>query len=99
MQEYMDRFGFGKKPPMDYPDGQMSSSGPRSRKGTILPMSSDQVDVGRTLQRRQRGFAGGLGLDLVALPLEQLAQQDRRVTVVLDDQDARGLGAHGTTTP
>ncbi len=48
MQEYMDRFGFGKLPPMDYPAKQMEISGPRSRKGTILPMSSDQVDVGRT---------------------------------------------------
>src|ERR1043165_4223030 len=28
MQEYMDRFGFGKKPPMDYPSDQMSTSGP-----------------------------------------------------------------------
>ena len=47
MQEYMDRFGFGRKPPMDYPDTQMVSSGPR-RKGKILPMTSDRVDVGRT---------------------------------------------------
>ncbi len=28
MQEYMDRFGFGQKPPMDYPADQMSTSGP-----------------------------------------------------------------------
>jgi penicillin-binding protein A len=47
MQEYMDRFGFGQKPPMDYPRDQMSTSGP-NRKGTILPMSSSRVDVGRT---------------------------------------------------
>jgi peptidoglycan glycosyltransferase len=47
MQEYMDRFGFGKKPPLDYPDDQMFSSGPR-RNNEILPMSSDRVDVGRT---------------------------------------------------
>jgi len=47
MQEYMDRFGFGSKPPLDYPDDQMSSSGPR-RHGKILPMSSSRVDVGRT---------------------------------------------------
>ena len=47
MQEYMDRFGFGKKPPMDYPRDQMEISGPR-RKGKILPMSSSRVDVGRT---------------------------------------------------
>jgi peptidoglycan glycosyltransferase len=47
MQEYMDRFGFGKKPPLDYPDVQMSSSGPR-RNGKILKMSNSRVDVGRT---------------------------------------------------
>ena len=47
MQEYMDRFGFGQKPPMDYPRNQMEISGPR-RKGKILPMSSGRVDVGRT---------------------------------------------------
>jgi peptidoglycan glycosyltransferase len=47
MQEYMDRFGFGKDPPMDYPAGQMEASGP-NRKGEILPMSSGRVDVGRT---------------------------------------------------
>ena len=47
MQEYMDRFGFGEDPPMDYPAGQMEPSGP-SRRGKIIPMSSDYVDVGRT---------------------------------------------------
>jgi peptidoglycan glycosyltransferase len=47
MQEYMDRFGFGKKPPMDYPADQISISGP-NRLGKILPMSSSRVDVGRT---------------------------------------------------
>jgi peptidoglycan glycosyltransferase len=47
MQEYMDRFGFGSKPPMDYPALQMSASGPR-RNNKILSMKSDRVDVGRT---------------------------------------------------
>jgi penicillin-binding protein A len=47
LQEYMDRFGFGEKPPMDYPEAQMETSGPR-RDGKILPMSSSRVDVGRT---------------------------------------------------
>jgi peptidoglycan glycosyltransferase len=47
MQEYMDRFGFGQKPPMDYPADQMSTSGP-NRKGKVIPMSSSRVDVGRT---------------------------------------------------
>ena len=47
MQEYMDRFGFGAKPPMDYPANQMSVSGP-TRRGQIISMSSSRVDVGRT---------------------------------------------------
>jgi peptidoglycan glycosyltransferase len=47
MQEYMDRFGFYEKPPMDYPAEQMEASGPR-RRGEIVPMSSQSVDVGRT---------------------------------------------------
>jgi peptidoglycan glycosyltransferase len=47
MQEYMDRFGFGEVPPMDYPADQMEVSGPR-RRGRIIPMSSRSVDVGRT---------------------------------------------------
>jgi peptidoglycan glycosyltransferase len=48
MQEYMDRFGFGEKPPMDYPDRQMVSSGPRARNGDLISMTSSRVDVGRT---------------------------------------------------
>jgi peptidoglycan glycosyltransferase len=47
MQEYMDRFGFGEDPPMDYPDDQMAASGSR-RNDRIIPMSSSRVDVGRT---------------------------------------------------
>jgi peptidoglycan glycosyltransferase len=49
MQEYMDRFGFGVKPPLDYPEEQMQSSGPRDTvKNELLPMTSGRVDVGRT---------------------------------------------------
>jgi len=47
MQEYMDRFGFGEDPPLDYPANQMEPSGP-TRKGEIIPMTSSRVDVGRT---------------------------------------------------
>jgi len=47
MQEYMDRFGFGEDPPMDYPAGQMQPSGSTLR-GKIIPMTSSRVDVGRT---------------------------------------------------
>ena len=43
---YMERFGFGQDPPLDYPDGQMSASGVRDAKGRILG-GNDGFDVGR----------------------------------------------------
>jgi penicillin-binding protein A len=60
MQRYMERFGFYAEPPLDYPDEQMSASGVRKR-GRLVPMTSDAVDVGRV--------AIGQG-DLFATPLQ-----------------------------
>jgi peptidoglycan glycosyltransferase len=47
MADYMKRFGFGSKPPMDFPAGQMSTSG-SYRKGKVISETSRFVDVGRT---------------------------------------------------
>jgi penicillin-binding protein A len=60
MQRYMQRFGFYAEPPMDYPDQQMTASGVR-KDGTLVPMTSPKVDVGRV--------AIGQG-DLFATPLQ-----------------------------
>jgi peptidoglycan glycosyltransferase len=46
MGEYMRRFGFYAKPPLDYPDSEKVSSGERLD-GRLLPVTSDRVDVGR----------------------------------------------------
>ncbi len=46
MQEYMERFGFYEKPELDYPEGQMLSSGVRKADG-LKPVTSDSVDLGR----------------------------------------------------
>ena len=46
MAEYMDRFGFGSDPELDYPDGQMLPSG-IYRNGKRIPATSRFVDVGR----------------------------------------------------
>jgi peptidoglycan glycosyltransferase len=46
MGEYMRRFGFYAKPPLDYPDSEMVASGERLD-GRLLPVTSPQVDVGR----------------------------------------------------
>jgi peptidoglycan glycosyltransferase len=47
LAEYMDRFGFGTDPPMDYPADQMEPSG-SYRKGHVISERSRFVDVGRT---------------------------------------------------
>ena len=47
MADYMRRFGFQAKPPMDYPANQMSASG-SYRKGELISVKSRFVDVGRT---------------------------------------------------
>ena len=60
MARYMNRFGFGHKPQLDYPASQMSSSG-EYRQGKILPPTSQRVDVGRL----------GIGQDkLEVIPLQ-----------------------------
>ncbi len=46
MADYMRRFGFYGKPPLDYPSEEMLASGERLN-GRLLPVTSDQVDVGR----------------------------------------------------
>jgi penicillin-binding protein A len=48
MSKYMKRFGFEKKPPLDYPAEQMLASGEYDLKtGNLLPVTSPRVDVGR----------------------------------------------------
>jgi peptidoglycan glycosyltransferase len=44
--QYMERYGFGEDPPMDYPDGQMIPSGVYVN-GKLLDASSKRVDIGR----------------------------------------------------
>jgi len=63
MQEYMERFGFYAKPPMDYPEDQMSASGVR-KGGRLVPVTRNVVDIGRV--------AIGQG-DLFATPLQMAA--------------------------
>jgi peptidoglycan glycosyltransferase len=46
MGDYMRRFGFYAKPPLDYPASEMVASGERLN-GRLLPVDSPQVDVGR----------------------------------------------------
>lgn len=47
MADYMRRFGFYARPPLDYPDDQMVASGERGPNGRLIPVTSPLVDVGR----------------------------------------------------
>jgi penicillin-binding protein A len=46
MQRYMDRFGFDHKPKLDYPVGEMSTSGSYEGNRLVAP-TSPKVDLGR----------------------------------------------------
>jgi peptidoglycan glycosyltransferase len=47
MAKYMERFGFDRKPPLDYPNNQKRASGEYSKGGRLLSLTSKRVDVGR----------------------------------------------------
>jgi peptidoglycan glycosyltransferase len=63
LARYMARFGFDKKPQLDYPAEQMSSSG-EYENGRLVPPTSSRVDVGRM----------GIGQDKLAVTPLQMAQ-------------------------
>jgi peptidoglycan glycosyltransferase len=52
MFKYMERFGFGQKPPLDYPPEQMEASGVFS--GGHLLGADDAIDVGRVAIGQER---------------------------------------------
>lgn len=62
MQRYMERFGFGRKPQLDYPAAEMSAAG-EYRNGALIPATSRFVDVGRM----------GIGQDKLQVPALQMA--------------------------
>ncbi|MCX6385277.1 MAG: penicillin-binding transpeptidase domain-containing protein [Solirubrobacterales bacterium] len=47
MAEYMKRYGFYAKPPLDYPANQRIASGERGANGELLSPTSNLIDVGR----------------------------------------------------
>jgi peptidoglycan glycosyltransferase len=63
LARYMRRFGFDRKPQLDYPAEEMSSSGEYSR-GRVVSPTSSQVDVGRM----------GIGQDKLEVTPLQMAE-------------------------
>jgi peptidoglycan glycosyltransferase len=62
--DYMDRFGFGEDPPLDYPDDQMLPSGVYEGGRTIT--DGDQIDIGRVAIGQERLLVTPLQMALVA---------------------------------
>ncbi len=64
LARYMDRFGFDRKPQLDYPAEEMSVSGEYLPNGRLLAPTSSEVDVGRM----------GIGQDKLAVTPLQMAE-------------------------
>lgn len=65
MADYMERFGFYRLPPLDYPDEQMIKSGLRSD-GRLVPVASPSVDVGRMAIGQERLLVTPIQMAMVA---------------------------------
>jgi peptidoglycan glycosyltransferase len=63
MRRYMERFGFDRKPHLDYPRDEMSAAGEYDQ-GRLIPATSRFVDVGRM----------GIGQDKLQVPPIQMAE-------------------------
>ncbi len=63
MRRYMERFGFDRKPELDYPGSEMSAAGAYYN-GHLVPPTSRRVDIGRL----------GIGQSLLQVPALQMAE-------------------------
>jgi peptidoglycan glycosyltransferase len=88
---YMERFGFDRKPELDYPAGEMSSSGEYSGERLVAPTSA-QVDVGRM----------GIGQDKLAVTALQMSEVAAAVanrgTLMAPHMTSRVVDSEGRTT-
>jgi peptidoglycan glycosyltransferase len=87
---YMERFGFDRKPQLDYPAGEMSASGEHSGE-RVIPPTSPLVDVGRL----------GIGQDKLAVTPLQMAEVAAAVanhgTLMVPHLTRRIVDAEGST--
>lgn len=87
---YMERFGFGKDPDLDYPDRQMNPSGVYSSKGRLLRPSSSDVDIGRVAIGQERLQVTPLQMAEVAATVANDGVLMRpRLTEKIVDRDGR----------
>jgi peptidoglycan glycosyltransferase len=90
MARYMERFGFDRKPELDYPAREMSASGEHSGE-RIIPPTSESVDVGRM----------GIGQDKLEVTPLQMAEVASAVadhgTLMVPHMTSRIVNSEGLT--
>ncbi len=91
MAEYMERFGFGSDPPMDYPDAQMRPSGVLDRKTQkLISPASSRVDIGRVGIGQERLAVTPLQMATVAATVANGGvRMEPHLTNRVVDQDGR----------
>ena len=91
MAEYMERFGFGSDPPLDYPDGQMFPSGVYdAKKSELLDADSGEVDIGRVGIGQERLRVTPLQMATVAATVANGGvRMQPRITSRIVDADGR----------
>ncbi len=89
--DYMERFGFGSDPPMDYPDGQMSPSGVFDVKAQKpIAVDSGRVDIARVAIGQERLRVTPLQMATVAATVANGGMRMKpRLTSRIVDADGR----------
>ena len=99
---YMQRFGFGQDPPLDYPDSQMLASGVRNSKGTLVTSGFDvgrvaigqggnegQIQVSPLQMAMVAGAVGNGGILMQPRLTERIVSKDGRAEDVKPTRQAR----------
>jgi peptidoglycan glycosyltransferase len=91
MQEYMERFGFGTDPPLDYPDGQMLPSGVFDAKADKpIAVDSGRVDIGRVGIGQERLRVTPLQMAMVVATVANGGMRMKpQITSRIVDEDGR----------
>ena len=91
MADYMERFGFGTDPPLDYPDAQMFASGVYDlERNALIPAASRRVDIGRVGIGQERLRVTPLQMATVAATVANGGVRMKpRITNRIVDEDGR----------
>jgi peptidoglycan glycosyltransferase len=89
--DYMERFGFGVDPPLDYPDAQMNPSGVfDTRRQRVISTDSRSVDLGRVAIGQERLRVTPLQMATVAATVANGGVRMKpRIANRIVDQDGR----------